>query len=99
VNGIGIEGGEERKSGSGLLGGARGTPYWRAIERPLSGGHEEWDDGRDNALGMSEAEEKREELKSTNEREFAKRGVGELRVERAVVRLVWLHLVACSSPR
>jgi hypothetical protein len=50
-------------------------------------------------LGMSEAGERREELKSTNEREFAKRGVGELRVKRAVIRLVWLHLVACSSPR
>jgi hypothetical protein len=90
VNGIGTEDGEERKSGSGLLGGARGMPYWRAMERPLSGGHEEWE---------SEAGERREELKSTNEREFAKRGVGELRVKRAVIRLVWLHLVACSSPR
>jgi hypothetical protein len=64
VNGIGIEGGEERKGGSGLLGGARGTP-WRAAVclRPLSGGHEEWEDSRDNALRMSEAGGRREELK------------------------------------
>jgi hypothetical protein len=62
VSGIGIGGGGERKDGSGLLGGARGTP-WRADERPLSGGHEEWEDDRDNALGLSEAEEEKEELK------------------------------------
>jgi hypothetical protein len=41
VIGIGIEVGRARKGGSGLLGGARGTP-WRAAVclRPLSGGHE-----------------------------------------------------------
>jgi hypothetical protein len=62
VSGIGIGDEEERRGGSGFLGGARGTP-WRADEKPLSGGHEEWEDSRDNALGLSEAEEKRKELK------------------------------------
>ena len=62
MSGIGIGDGGESRGGSGLLGGARGTP-WRADEKPLSGCHEECEDSRDKALWLSEAEEKREELK------------------------------------
>ena len=68
MSGIGIGDGVERRGGSGLLGGARGTP-WRADEKPLPGGHEELEDSRENVLRLSEAEEKREELKETNEKE------------------------------
>ncbi len=61
MSGIGIGVGGERRGGSGLLVGARGTP-WRADEEPLSGGHEECEDSCGKALWLSEAEEKREEL-------------------------------------
>ena len=75
--GIGIEGGGERKGGSGLLGGARGSPWLAAVcLRPLSGGHEEWEGDRENASKMFEAVESKEELERQTKGVFAKEGLG-----------------------